>query len=106
MILPLHLTHTLQPLNVVLFKPLSQAYSNELTNYLYKTQGLVSIEKGDFFLLFWKAWQASFEQSTISKAFEATGIWLMDPNVILKRFASMPEAEQSSLTVIGESSIG
>jgi hypothetical protein len=36
MILPPHSTHTLQPLDVVLFKPLSQAYSNELTNHLHK----------------------------------------------------------------------
>ncbi|KAF7574180.1 hypothetical protein PtrM4_058030 [Pyrenophora tritici-repentis] len=40
------------PLDVVLFKPLSQAYSNELTNHLHKAQGLVPIKKGDFFPLF------------------------------------------------------
>ncbi|KAF7568778.1 TolA, Membrane protein involved in colicin uptake [Pyrenophora tritici-repentis] len=96
MILPPHSTHTLQPLDVVLFKPLSQAYSNELTNHLYKAQGLIPIKKGDFFPLFWRAWQASFKQSTILKAFEATGIWPIDPNVILRRFASTPEAERSS----------
>jgi hypothetical protein len=103
MILPPHSTHTLQPLDVVLFKPLSQAYSNELTNHLHKAQGLVPIKKGDFFPLFWKAWQASFQQSTISKAFEATGIWPIDPNVILKRFASTPEAEGSSSSELSDS---
>jgi hypothetical protein len=51
-ILPPHSTHTLQPLDVVLFKPLSQAYSNELTNHLHKAQGLIAIKKGDFFSLF------------------------------------------------------
>jgi hypothetical protein len=45
MILPPHSTHTLQPLDVVLFKPLSQAYSNELTNHLHKAQGLIPIKK-------------------------------------------------------------
>ncbi|KAI1674800.1 DDE-1 multi-domain protein [Pyrenophora tritici-repentis] len=54
-ILPPHSTHTLQPLDVVLFKPLSQAYSNELTNHLHKAQGLAPIKKGDFFPLFWSA---------------------------------------------------
>ena len=96
MILPPHSTHTLQPLDVVLFKPLSQAYSNELTNYLHKAQGLVPIKKGDFFPLFWSAWISSFTESLILKAFEATGIWPMDANVILRRFASTPEAERSS----------
>jgi hypothetical protein len=51
-----HSTHTLQPLDVVLFKPLSQVYSNELTNHLQKAQGLILIKKGDFFPLFWSAW--------------------------------------------------
>jgi hypothetical protein len=51
-ILPLHSTHTLQPLDVGLCKPLSQAYSNELTNYLHKAQGLLPIKKGDFFPFF------------------------------------------------------
>jgi hypothetical protein len=96
MILPPHSTHTLQPLDVVLFKPLSQAYSNELTNHLHKAQGLMPIKKGDFFPLFWSAWTSSFTESLILKAFEATGIWPMDANVILRRFASTPEAERSS----------
>ncbi|KAF7578355.1 hypothetical protein PtrM4_025950 [Pyrenophora tritici-repentis] len=97
-ILPPHSTHTLQPLDVVLFKPLSQAYSNELTNYLHKAQGLVPIKKGDFFPLFWSAWRSSFVDNLILKAFEATRIWPIDANVILRRFTSTPEAERSSLS--------
>ncbi|KAI1517459.1 hypothetical protein Ptr86124_004396, partial [Pyrenophora tritici-repentis] len=46
--------------------------------------------------LFWSAWISSFTESLILKAFEATGIWPMDANVILRRFASTPEAERSS----------
>ncbi|KNG46898.1 hypothetical protein TW65_06403 [Stemphylium lycopersici] len=95
-ILPPHSTHTLQPLDVVLFKPLSQAYSNELTNHLHKAQGLIPIKKGDFFPLFWSAWISSFTESLILKAFEAAGIWPMDANVILRRFARTPKAERSS----------
>jgi hypothetical protein len=34
-IFPLHLTHTLQPLDVVMFKPLLTAYSKELTIHLH-----------------------------------------------------------------------
>jgi hypothetical protein len=40
------------------FKPLSSAYSLELTKYLHRGQGLVPVKKGDFFPLFWKAWQS------------------------------------------------
>jgi hypothetical protein len=96
MILPPHSTHTLQPLDVVMFKPLSQAYSDKLTTRLHNAQGLISIKKGDFFPLFWRAWVSSFNESFILKSFEATGIWPMDPNVILKRFTSIPKPERSS----------
>jgi hypothetical protein len=102
-VLPPHPTHTLQPLDVVLFKPLSQAYSNELTNHLHKAQDLIPIKKRVFFLLFWRAWISSFAESLIFKAFEATGIWPMDAIVILRRFASTPEAERSSSSGLSDS---
>jgi hypothetical protein len=86
----------------VLFKPLSQAYSSELTNHLHKAQGLIAIKKGDFFPLFWSAWISSFTENLILKAFEATGIWPMDAEVILCRFASTPEAERSSLSGLSD----
>jgi hypothetical protein len=86
----------------VLFKPLSQAYSNKLTNHLHKAQGLIAIKKGDFFPLFWSTWISSFTENLIFKVFEATGIWLMDAEVILCRFASTPEAERSSLSELSD----
>lgn len=49
---PPHATHTLQPLDVVMFKPLANAYSTQLTQYLQDSQGILNITKGDFFLLF------------------------------------------------------
>jgi hypothetical protein len=52
MVFPPHSTHTLQPLDVVMFKPLSQAYTTALTTFLQKAQGLVSVKKRDFFSLF------------------------------------------------------
>jgi hypothetical protein len=69
-----------------MFKPLSSSYSKGLINYLYKTQGLVSVNKSNFFSLFWQAWISSFKETSIFKSFEATGMWPMDPEVILKRF--------------------
>jgi hypothetical protein len=51
-VFPPHATHSLQPLDVVLFAPLSRAYSLELQHLLHQSQGLVSLKKGHFFLLF------------------------------------------------------
>ncbi|KAF7569911.1 hypothetical protein PtrM4_123260 [Pyrenophora tritici-repentis] len=86
-VFPPHATHTLQPLDVSLFKPLSDAYLNELTKYLQDSQGLLSIVKGDFFHLFWNAWCTAFRPQTITKSFEAIGIHPPNAEVILKRFA-------------------
>ena len=96
MVFPPHSTHTLQPLDVVMFKPLSSSYSNELTQHLHNAQGLISIKKGDFFPLFWRAWTSSFKETTILKSFEATGIWPTDRDVILDRFKTTPQEERSA----------
>jgi hypothetical protein len=85
-VLPPHSTQTLQPLDVVCFKPLSSAYSNELDDHLQQSQGLSPLSKADFFALFWPAWVSTFTENLILKAFEATGIHPMDPNVVLNRF--------------------
>jgi hypothetical protein len=85
-VMPPHSTHTLQPLDVVMFKPLSSSYTKALTTHLQQSLGLVPIRKGDFFPLFWEAWGASFKKATVLKSFEATRIWPMDREKILKRF--------------------
>jgi hypothetical protein len=73
-VLPPHSTQTLQPLDVVCFKPLSSAYSSELDNHLQQSQGLSPLSKADFFALFWPAWVSTFAENLVLKAFEATGI--------------------------------
>ena len=85
-VLPPHSTHTLQPLDVVMFKPLSSAYSSELTNHLHRSQGLTPVKKGDFFPLFWPAWITSFTSENILKSFEATGVVPPNADAVLKRF--------------------
>jgi hypothetical protein len=67
-----------------MFKPLSSSYSKGLINHLHKTQGLVSVKKGNFFPLFWQVWISSFKETSIPKSFKATRIWPMNPEVILK----------------------
>ena len=80
-----------------MFKPLSTAYSKELTTYLHNSQGLAGIKKGDFFHLFWKAWVSTFTQALILRSFKATGIASLQPNVILRRFEKpSPESSDSN----------
>jgi hypothetical protein len=51
-VLPPYATHTLQPLDVCMFKPLATAYLTQLMGYLQDSQGLLNLTKGDFFPLF------------------------------------------------------
>lgn len=85
-VLPPHSTQTLQPLDVVCFKPLASNYSCELDNHLQASQGLSPLSKGDFFALFWPACVATFSEDLILKAFTATGVSPVQPNVILDRY--------------------
>ena len=98
-VFPPHSTHTLQPLDVVMFKPLATTYSKNLTQRASRSKGLLAVKKGDFFSLFWDAWTSSFTETNIHKAFAATGIHPLKPDVILKRFATQqPEAASLSAT--------
>ena len=74
LIFPPHATHTLQPLDVVCFKSLSQNYSIELDTHNHKTLGWLPVDKADFFSLFWPAWVNTFTESLVLRAFEATGV--------------------------------
>jgi hypothetical protein len=93
---PPHLTHMLQPLDIVMFKPLATGYSDEVTGFMERSQGLTSMSKKDFFFLFYQAWQASFKKTMILKAFEATCLSPFNPGVILKKFNTSPSSSIAS----------
>ncbi|KAH5177126.1 hypothetical protein HBI67_211460 [Parastagonospora nodorum] len=96
MVYPPHSTHTLQPLDVVMFKPLSSAYSAQVASFMERSQGLTSMSKRDFYPMFIAACEASFKKDTILKAFEATGLSPLNPEAILKRFNQPAQSGQSS----------
>ena len=94
LILPPHSTHRLQPLDVGLFSPLSKAYSKELSDFMMKGQGFVSMSKRMFYPFFKRAWEASFTEENIESAWRATGIWPYNPektlSVCVKKLPSTP----------------
>jgi hypothetical protein len=93
---PPHSTHTLQPLDVVMFKPLSSAYSAQVAAFMERCQGLTSMSKRDFYPMFMAAWEASFKADNILSAFKATGLSPLQPDMILKRFNRQPLQSSSS----------
>jgi hypothetical protein len=85
-IYPPHATHTLQPLDVVMFRSLSSHYKKGLSTQVQDSQGLLLVKKIDFFSLFWTAWTSSFTQDHILQAFRSCGVWPMNPDPVLKKF--------------------
>jgi hypothetical protein len=79
-----------------MFKPLSSAYSSQVAGFMERSQELTSMSKRDFYPMFMAAWEASFKEETILKAFEATGLSPLEPEVILKRFNQPTQSGQSS----------
>ncbi|KAF9729880.1 transposase [Paraphaeosphaeria minitans] len=90
-----------------MFKPLSTAYSNELSAFMNNSQGLASIAKRDFFGLFWNAWVNTMRQPLVLRAFKATGISPLNPTTILRRFdqPQLPEppSRESSKSILSAS---
>ena len=79
--LPPHLTHILQPLDVVVFQPLKHYYSKELD--IMVRDGLTNISKIEFLQCIQQARRQAFKKATISSAFKKTGIWPFNPQVVL-----------------------
>jgi hypothetical protein len=93
MIYPPHSTHTLQPLDVVCFSPLARNYTKELEAHTQRGQGIVPIDKSDFFNLFWPAWVTTFTKPLVEKSFSATGIHPRNADVVLDKFKSPTPTE-------------
>jgi hypothetical protein len=84
LILPPHSTYRLQPLDVGLFGPLSTAYSFEVDKWMAKSLGIVSMSKRIFWSLFLPAWLKTFTESAIQNAFQKTGIWPLNGELVVQ----------------------
>lgn len=96
MTFPPHSTHSLQPLDVGIFSPLSRAYGNQLERFLHNSQGLSAITKRDFFALFWRSWDTALSSKNIESSWRSVGIWPWNPEHVLARFTKIPEERPSS----------
>jgi hypothetical protein len=56
------------------------------------------VKKADFFPLFWSACTRFFKEKSVLSAFEATGIWLMNREVVTNRFRPYTPPQESSNT--------
>jgi len=90
---PLHLTYRLQPLNISLFGPLAQFYSEEADLWLQQCTGLRSFTKRDFFTIFWAAFIKAFLKKNILSAFKKTGLQPKEYDYVVKVVTRQPLEE-------------
>lgn len=98
MIFPPHSTHRLQPLDVSLFKPLSTAYSDELSHFLERNEpGACSYQQIRLCTSVLEGLANVVKKATIVNSFKTTGICPPDASVVLKEVRNTtPEGESSS----------
>jgi hypothetical protein len=95
-IFPAHSTHTLQPLDVAIFSPLSKAYTEQLRQFINDCQVFTRLTKRDFFRLFWASWEATFTSENILSAFKNTGLCPFNPDLVQQKFTKKIESRPSS----------
>lgn len=61
-----------------------------------KTAGYSAIKKRDFFSIFWKAYQKTFNQKVIGSAWSKTGIWPYNPQIVLDTLPAQPRTPSPS----------
>jgi hypothetical protein len=93
-VLPPHSTHRLQPLDVSLFGPLSQRYSEELDSWQFKSQAKRSMSKKEFFGLFWPAFEKAFSVENIESGWLRTGLKPFNPGIVIGQIDTA-EVQQS-----------
>ena len=84
-VLPPHLTHRLQPLDVAVFSPLATAYSNQIDALIQSSSGFNRATKRVFWSLFRNAWKSALVAPNINAGFSATGIWPFNPTKVLNQ---------------------
>jgi hypothetical protein len=82
---PPHSTHRLQPLDVSLFNPLANYYSQNLDDWLRKSHGICSMSKRHFWSLFKPAFDTAFSADNIASGWRKTGIYPLNSEVILSQ---------------------
>ncbi len=98
---PAHLTHKMQPLDVVVFQPFKHWYG-EAVNQAYRT-GAFEIDKMEFLHLIPDVRKRTFKKATIKAAFAETGLYPFNPKKVLDKLPlpreATPEKDLWSTTI-------
>ena len=98
---PSHSTHLLQPLDVGIFGPLAQYYSDEVDKWS-RAHPYQVISKGDFFPLCQRARYAALTEKNIKAAFAATGIFPFRRAQVMHLIEKISGQRQHSPTTVNQ----
>jgi hypothetical protein len=90
---PAHSTHVYQGLDVVVFSPLKHSWTEERDNFEGSTRQRIT--KQNFVSIYGRAHRKVLTPELVRMAFEKTGIWPYNPNVVTKEMMA-PSLETSS----------
>ena len=94
--MPPHSSHLLQPLDVGCFGPLKTAFSKQNQDLI--RNHIFHITKVDFLATFYTAYLASFTQSNIKAGFRGSGLYPLDPEVVLSQLDPVPRSPSLPLS--------
>jgi hypothetical protein len=100
--MPPHLTHRLQPLDVVCFQPYKHFHGKE--NDRLVREGVINITKVEFLSIIEGVRESAFKDSTIESAFRKTGIHPYNPLIVLTPMLEAAPARTPSPGPAGPSS--
>lgn len=93
LMLPAHLTHLLQPLDLKVFQPYKHFHRASVNNGA--NLGLKAFNKGDFFAALPRIRKDTFKYATIRSAWREAGTVPWNPNVVLDKMASQVAKERA-----------
>ena len=95
--LPSHTTHALQPLDIVLFSPLKQAWAKAVASEEFDGR---KVTKENFLEIYGIAHLQSFTLANILASFRKSGIWPLDPTVITAEMMAPSTVESMDIKAI------
>ena len=96
-VFPPHSTHRLQPLDIGLFSPLANYYSQAIDRLLNDSQGLLRLTKRDFFPCFWDAYQKAFSAKNVRSAWEKAGLYPLQPSRVIASITNQASSSRESI---------
>ena len=91
---PAHTTHVYQGLDVVIFGPLKHYWTQERDQF--ESSMRWAVNKGNFITIYAQAHQRALTPGNIHAAFQKTGVWPFNPDVVTKEMMA-PSFEMSSV---------